>query len=183
MIGLFLGLATGLLLRYTLGSSTTEIKIPLVVPPGELGPLAVDVMNAPTDDRLIDESSIRVQNGTIKRVNGYFEYRPNLNWHGTDQIEYSAVDPHGQAKSLVTTWIKPFGDAFVRLIKMLIIPLIATTLVAGVTAMGDPKRLGLAGAPHDWSLFADHPVCGQPGVGRGDGRATRSGGQLPERWC
>ena len=39
-------------------------------------------------------------------------------------------------------WFKPFGDAFVRLIKMLIIPLIATTLVAGVTAMGDPKKLG-----------------------------------------
>ena len=43
------------------------------------------------------------------------------------------------------TWFKPFGDAFVRLIKMLIIPLIATTLVAGVTAMGDPKKLGSLG--------------------------------------
>ena len=45
----------------------------------------------------------------------------------------------------VTTWIKPFGDAFVRLIKMLVVPLIATTLVAGVVAMGDPKRLGSLG--------------------------------------
>ena len=42
--------------------------------------------------------------------------------------------------------IKPFGDAFVRLIKMLIIPLISTTLVVGVTAMGDPKKLGTLGA-------------------------------------
>lgn len=42
--------------------------------------------------------------------------------------------------------IYPFGKAFVRLIKMLIIPLIATTLVAGVTAMGDPKKLGSLGA-------------------------------------
>ncbi|MDE0759294.1 MAG: dicarboxylate/amino acid:cation symporter, partial [Pseudomonadales bacterium] len=40
---------------------------------------------------------------------------------------------------------KPFGDAFVRLIKMLIIPLISTTLVVGVTAMGDPKKLGTLG--------------------------------------
>ncbi len=45
----------------------------------------------------------------------------------------------------ITTWIKPFGDAFVRLIKMLIIPLIFTTLVVGVMAMGDPKRLGSLG--------------------------------------
>lgn len=42
-------------------------------------------------------------------------------------------------------WIYPFGDAFVRLIKMLVIPLIATTLVAGITAMGDPKKLGSLG--------------------------------------
>ncbi|QEG20576.1 dicarboxylate/amino acid:cation symporter [Mariniblastus fucicola] len=41
--------------------------------------------------------------------------------------------------------IYPFGKAFVRLIKMLIIPLIATTLVSGVTAMGDPKKLGSLG--------------------------------------
>ena len=43
------------------------------------------------------------------------------------------------------TWLKPFGDAFVRLIKMLVVPLIFTTLVAGVTAMGDPKKLGSLG--------------------------------------
>lgn len=45
-----------------------------------------------------------------------------------------------------TTWFKPFGDAFVYLIKMLIVPLIVTTLIAGVIAMGDPKRLGSLGA-------------------------------------
>jgi Na+/H+-dicarboxylate symporter len=44
-----------------------------------------------------------------------------------------------------TTYIYPFGQAFVRLIKMLIVPLIATTLVSGVTAMGDPKKLGSLG--------------------------------------
>ncbi|MGF1462477.1 MAG: dicarboxylate/amino acid:cation symporter [Maricaulaceae bacterium] len=41
--------------------------------------------------------------------------------------------------------LKPFGDAFVRLIKMLIAPLIFATLVSGVIAMGDPKRLGSLG--------------------------------------
>jgi len=49
------------------------------------------------------------------------------------------------AKAVANTAIKPFGDAFVRLIRMLIIPLISTTLVAGVTAMGDPKKLGTLG--------------------------------------
>lgn len=46
---------------------------------------------------------------------------------------------------IATTWFKPFGDAFVYLIKMLIVPLIVTTLIAGVIAMGDPKRLGSLG--------------------------------------
>ncbi|NOX95785.1 MAG: dicarboxylate/amino acid:cation symporter [Alphaproteobacteria bacterium] len=41
---------------------------------------------------------------------------------------------------------KFLGDAFVRLIRMLIVPLIFTTLTAGVIAMGDPKRLGSLGA-------------------------------------
>ncbi len=47
---------------------------------------------------------------------------------------------------IATTWFKPFGDAFVRLIKMLVVPLIATTLISGIVAMGDPKRLRSLGA-------------------------------------
>ena len=39
-------------------------------------------------------------------------------------------------------WI---GDLFVRLIRMLVIPLIFTSLVSGVVSMGDPKRLGSIG--------------------------------------
>lgn len=46
---------------------------------------------------------------------------------------------------IAEVWLKPFGDAFVRLIQMLVIPLIFTTLVAGVIAMGDPKKLGSLG--------------------------------------
>lgn len=36
-------------------------------------------------------------------------------------------------------------DVFVRLIRMLIVPLIFTTLTAGIVAMGDPKKLGSIG--------------------------------------
>ncbi len=49
------------------------------------------------------------------------------------------------AGAFAETWIKPWGDLFLRLIKMLIVPLIFTTLVSGVIAMGDPKRLGSLG--------------------------------------
>lgn len=42
-------------------------------------------------------------------------------------------------------WIEWAGDLFLRLIRMLIVPLIFFTLVSGIIAMGDPKRLGSLG--------------------------------------
>jgi Na+/H+-dicarboxylate symporter len=51
-----------------------------------------------------------------------------------------------RAAALADRWFKPFGDGFVRLIQMLVVPLITTTLIAGVTAMGDPKKLGSLGS-------------------------------------
>ncbi|WP_018997186.1 dicarboxylate/amino acid:cation symporter [Hirschia maritima] len=50
-----------------------------------------------------------------------------------------------QGAKLATDWVKPFGTAFINLIKMLVVPLIFTTLVSGVTAMGDPAKLGSLG--------------------------------------
>lgn len=41
--------------------------------------------------------------------------------------------------------IRWMGDIFVRAIRMLVVPLIFTTLVAGVISMGDPKKLGSIG--------------------------------------
>ena len=37
------------------------------------------------------------------------------------------------------------GDIFVRLIRMLVVPIVFVTIAAGVTALGDPKRLGSVG--------------------------------------
>ena len=65
---------------------------------------------------------------------------------GQEQVVTKTLSGSERSEIIGNTWFKPFGDAFVRLIKMLIVPLIATTLVAGVTAMGDPKRLGSLGA-------------------------------------
>ena len=43
------------------------------------------------------------------------------------------------------TNIKWIGDVFIRLIRMLVVPLVFVTLVSGVIAMGDPKKLGSIG--------------------------------------
>lgn len=78
--------------------------------------------------------------------------------------------------------IKWMGDVFVRLIRMIVVPLVFVTLAAGVAAMGDLQRLGSIGAKAMvlyllTSLFA---VCVgfamglifQPGVGVNVGEAS-----------
>ena len=49
------------------------------------------------------------------------------------------------AAAFLENWVKPVGDLFIRLIRMLIVPLILTTLIAGVVALGAPARLGTIG--------------------------------------
>lgn len=39
-------------------------------------------------------------------------------------------------------WVKPIGTIFLSLLKMLIVPLIFSTLVVGVASIADPKKLG-----------------------------------------
>jgi aerobic C4-dicarboxylate transport protein len=41
--------------------------------------------------------------------------------------------------------MKPLGDGFIKLIKMLIAPIIFTTVVTGIAGMGDLKKLGRVG--------------------------------------
>lgn len=41
--------------------------------------------------------------------------------------------------------VRVIGDIFIRLIRMIVIPLVFFTLVAGIYAMGDPKKLGTIG--------------------------------------
>lgn len=49
-------------------------------------------------------------------------------------------------KDILTTYIKPFGTVFINLIKMVIVPLIFFSLIAGIISMTDSesfKRIGL----------------------------------------
>ncbi|MFZ5754415.1 MAG: dicarboxylate/amino acid:cation symporter [Bacillota bacterium] len=45
----------------------------------------------------------------------------------------------------IKTWIKPFGDLFINLIKMVIVPLVLSSLVVGAASVGDVKKLGRMG--------------------------------------
>ena len=41
--------------------------------------------------------------------------------------------------------VAPLGQAFVNLVRMVVIPLVAATIFTGVAGLGDPRRLGKLG--------------------------------------
>lgn len=46
---------------------------------------------------------------------------------------------------VVTSYLQPFGDIFIRLIKMIVVPIVFSSLVVGVAGVGDIKKLGKIG--------------------------------------
>jgi Na+/H+-dicarboxylate symporter len=86
------------------------------------------------------------------------------------------------------------GDIFIRLIRMVVVPLVFVTLVSGIVAMGDPKKLGSLGIKTlgmyiGTTLFAitiglTLAAIIQPGIGVDLGTATKEiagAGSLSER--
>ncbi len=47
--------------------------------------------------------------------------------------------------SVVSDWIKPWGTIFIRLLKLIAIPLVFVSLVKGISAMKDLKKLSKLG--------------------------------------
>ena len=45
----------------------------------------------------------------------------------------------------VATYLQPIGDMFIRMIKMIVVPIIISTLIVGVAGTGDMKKLGKLG--------------------------------------
>jgi proton glutamate symport protein len=45
----------------------------------------------------------------------------------------------------VESFLKPIGDIFIRLIKMIVVPIVLSTLIIGVAGVGDVKKLGKIG--------------------------------------
>ncbi|WP_299261958.1 dicarboxylate/amino acid:cation symporter [uncultured Kushneria sp.] len=42
-------------------------------------------------------------------------------------------------------WLSPIGELFINAIKMLIVPLVFTSLISGIVSMGDPAKMGRIG--------------------------------------
>ncbi|MBT8470848.1 MAG: dicarboxylate/amino acid:cation symporter, partial [Deltaproteobacteria bacterium] len=59
-----------------------------------------------------------------------------LNWAGTEGVVDASIVGN------VAMVGKEIGDLFLRLLQMLVVPLIVSSLITGVTGMGDLRTLG-----------------------------------------
>lgn len=90
------------------------------------------------------------------------------------QVLYTQVDP-AMVKDGVVPWLKLLSDIFLNLIKMLVAPLVLSTIVVGIAHMGDSSALGRIGfRAITWFIVASLISIGlglimvnlfQPGVG------------------
>src|ERR1700740_300166 len=51
----------------------------------------------------------------------------------------------GYAAPQLAISLKPFGDAFIKAIKVMVAPIVFTTVVVGIAAMGDIRRVASVG--------------------------------------
>ena len=49
------------------------------------------------------------------------------------------------APEIASTYIKPFGTIYINLLKFLVVPVVLTSIIAGVVSLGDIKRVGNVG--------------------------------------
>ena len=54
-------------------------------------------------------------------------------------------EAHEKLRLLGENWIKPVGQIFLRLVFMVVIPLIVSALILGITGLGDVRKLGRMG--------------------------------------
>lgn len=91
---------------------------------------------------------------------GKVTYRPAKDFKGTEKVEFVltleddrtenktlefSVQPPPFWSTLVTNWIKPFGEIFINLLKLIAIPLIVASLIKGVSDLKNISNLSSLG--------------------------------------
>ena len=96
--------------------------------------------------------SLADQAGTLRQQLGV--NTPGSNVEGWLQISHTPLEGGGFARSprpisrlgdQVVTVLRPIGQIFMRLIKMVVVPLVFASLLVGVASLGDIRKLGRLG--------------------------------------
>jgi proton glutamate symport protein len=53
-------------------------------------------------------------------------------------------------------WINPWGTIFVKLLKLIAVPLVVASLITGVASLSDLRKLSRIGGKNHCTLYDDH---------------------------
>ncbi len=99
-----------------------------------------------------EKMALMDSDGSIRKALGLGEGMTTVScWLRVDFLpvqsggERPSITPVSHLGVQVVTFIKPIGDLFMRLIKMVIVPLVFASLLVGVAGLGDVRKLGRMG--------------------------------------
>ncbi len=160
-------------LRTSKDDPTTEVRLPAPKKKanGEVTPLRLPILETVNETKTdakgetqevaawsrvqltyTQSLSLRDTDQTVRDKLGLSEIGDSAEvWLAMEQTELESggytvwpVPISGFGDTLVT-WLKPVGTAFMRLIKMVIVPLVFASLLVGVASLGDVRKLGRLG--------------------------------------
>ena len=87
----------------------------------------------------------------------------DLDFH---RAHFGRAGRHGVARGapeIADTYIKPFGTIFLNLIKMIVVPLVLFSIIAGVVSLDDVKKVGAIGGKTVLFYLATTALCRHAG--------------------
>ncbi len=67
-----------------------------------------------------------------------------------EAVQFAARHPDPTLPQYVSEIVRFCGDIFLRMLMMIVIPLVVTTMICGITSLGDIRQMGRVGG---WTLF------------------------------
>jgi len=143
---IIVGMVVGVVLGFLVGPRSVVLSRDLLMIPDAA---RSQVHRRPNGPLVTLSAPGRVRVVGRRKVEGHLWYR--IAWH-SDGVGHSgwfdaslATEPISSVGRSIMAWIRPVGAIFLRLLKMIVVPLVFASLLVGVYSLGDSKRLGRLG--------------------------------------
>ncbi len=105
----------------------------------------VKVRGEITERVALSDRSGAFRKKTGKKVGETYEAWLRIDYVTLDDRVQAKLEPISALGNTIITWMSPVGDLFMRMLKMVIVPLVFASLLVGVAGLGDIRKLGRMG--------------------------------------
>lgn len=105
----------------------------------------VKVRGKITERVALSDRSGAFRKKTGKKVGQTYEAWLHIKYVALDDRVQPRLSPISSLGNTIITWMSPVGDLFMRMLKMVIVPLVFASLLVGVAGLGDIRKLGRMG--------------------------------------